>query len=95
MCGRASTAEDPQTQVLSVKKQEGHMAKAEGGPREDQRMIKKGQVEVIEGLLSLTTLGRKRPEAKVWSVLASGVTLNLSVGKNDNLLLSRKPARMA
>lgn len=94
MCGRASTAEDPQTQVLSVKKQEGHMTKAEGGPREDQRMRKKGQVEVI-GLLSLTTLGRKRPKAKVWSVLASGVTLNLSVGKNDNLLLSRKPARMA
>ena len=38
-------AEDPQTQVLSVKKQEGHMVRAEGGSREEQRMRKKWQVE--------------------------------------------------
>lgn len=62
-------AEDPQTQ-------EDHMVRAEGGPREEQTMRKKWQVEVMEGHLSLATWGRKRSEAKVWSVLAFSVTLN-------------------
>ena len=75
-------AEDPQTQVLSVKKQEGHMVRAEGGLR-DQKMRKKWQVAVMDGHLSLaTTLGRKRPEAKSMVCLSFQCDLE-SLGRKE------------